>query len=1056
MTEQRSCKEVEIAAARLINAQSGGQSDALEQLARAILEHHDHAYDSTAASELFSSELPMEIQRLAAVWLVRVLTKSSMALAFRNTEGRAGSLFDRVFERDVYREINIDSRTQPFRKLPALADHLQSILGDADGLIQRDLDLRQLNSLQQSLMRLFNGRTPGPFLTVLLSPSLTHRSRLNSLFSAVRNYGNNEDADPMHLYESACDVCDGFESKARAYGTMDADRILGGLARRLKSAVTSHFHSLEVSKSPKITFSPIAKKYPLERPGAEIVFKIRIANDGIGPARELKLEGVDSDKCLKVRTGSFELGTIQAGGTFVLDIAATVVAPSDRADLLVQLSWAIPGGRVAEETVFAIEAQRADVDWESIDLEEPYSTEPVTSGSDLIGRKQELRRLLRLANLQTVGSGFIYGQKRVGKTSLANAVAESLESSTQANWLVISRSSGDYYSVGASNMLRSLGDILFNAMTEGIPGLEDEPAPDFTDGLAPLSRLIDKALKTNDMRILFIIDEFDELPLEFLEKTPQSAALYLPLRQVSSKRGCGILLVGGENMQQVLINHGDHLNKFTEVELDYFERSSDWSDFAELIRKPVQHWLTISDAALDRLFEFSAGNPYFAKLLAAQLFSDMVGNRYSYASEVDMETANDNAWKSVGENSFAHFWTDGLVGSSENTEKERVIRRSILIAAGRALRNCSPDRYAVRREEIWAEFREVFGRLAEEHSFQVTLTDFLRRKVFVTDSSGNISPEIPLFRSWLVNKGVEELLATTRELEHVRSRLDREEEVRVKDTEITELDYFRYQGRAIEWSAIRKWLDQFDSAEDQRLMFKLLSRVRFYSEDSVRAKMHEAFGIVRRNIRTVVNPRARRRRDILVSSLDDSAAKSGLTYCKLFADENGIADRCVQPLGGLSRRFGENHQIQRLVLIDDFSGTGRTLEGGLKKNLALLQRANVEGVRIVLIAVVGFAQARDRIERFMEQSGLEADVHFCDSLGAEDQAFSEQSAIFPDRSEREAAKQVAEAKGVMLVGKNSLGYGGTQATVVFYQSCPNNTLPVFWSEKNGWSPLFPR
>ena len=86
-------------------------------------------------------------------------------------------------------------------------------------------------------------------------------------------------------------------------------------------------------------------------------------------------------------------------------------------------------------------------------------------------------------------------------------------------------------------------------------------------------------------------------------------------------------------MQQIVTSQGDRLNKFTSVELDYFTKSNNWSDFGELIRRPVQDWLTISDAALDELFVSSAGNPYFAKLLARQLFADMVENRYSDASE---------------------------------------------------------------------------------------------------------------------------------------------------------------------------------------------------------------------------------------------------------------------------------------------------------------------------------------------------------------------------------------------------------------------------------------
>ena len=516
-------------------------------------------------------------------------------------------------------------------------------------------------------------------------------------------------------------------------------------------------------------------------------------------------------------------------------------------------------------------------------------------------------------------------------------------------------------------------------------------------------------------------------------------------------------------MQQIMNLQGDRLNKFRPVELDYFSKSSNWSDFVELIRRPVQDWLTISDAALDELFFFSAGNPYFAKLIANQLFDDMVENRFSDASEFDVKNAIDKALTTlIAQNSFTHFWNDGLVEESDNAEKIRIIRRSVLIAAGKAFREHS----SADAKAMWAEFRNLAGPSVSEQAFRSILQDFKRRKVLIEDQHGNITPKIPLFQSWLKDKGVGELLATTRELEHVRSRLQHEEEVRVTDAEIMELrerlNQFRFRGQAIESSAIRKWLDQFDSPEDQRLMYRLLSKVKFYDENTVRAKMHEALGIVTRDMLTVIEAGSRVRRDILVSSLDESPAKAGPTYCRLFADENRMAVGSLKYLDTLRQEFSSDSRIQRhsriqrLVFIDDFSGTGQTLLDGLKRELELLRRVNEKGIRIILITVVGFTQARDRVEQFIEQNGLDAYIHFCDELGPEDQAFSERSAIFSNPAERESARQVAEAKGVVLEKRIPLGYGDTQATVIFYQSCPNNTLPILWSPSKDWSPLFPR
>ena len=99
--------------------------------------------------------------------------------------------------------------------------------------------------------------------------------------------------------------------------------------------------------------------------------------------------------------------------------------------------------------------------------------------------------------------------------------------------------------------------------------------PDFANGLAPLSGFVDQALLHGDIRLFFILDEFDDLPSDLFARTALSASLFQPLRQISSKRGCGFLLVGGENMRRIMDLQGDRLNKFRTVELEYFSKSSD-------------------------------------------------------------------------------------------------------------------------------------------------------------------------------------------------------------------------------------------------------------------------------------------------------------------------------------------------------------------------------------------------------------------------------------------------------------------------------------------------
>ncbi len=649
MSNQRvkNLASIQSAADQLVNSKARGREQAFQQLATSILKHYDGDCRGDSATTLFSLELPPEIQRFSAAWLLRVLSRSDVALDFGDFRRLTATLFDRTMHRDVYQTLKIEEKEQTFKKLQILTDYAAGVIQKARTLVEDTGNLYRLDKKHQDFRRLINDRRTRPFLLPFFPRHLVKPERVALLFDSVSTYVNDTEGDPIITRDAALEACVDFERDARNYGTSDADEILGGMARQLQSAIMNHFASSEENEPPLPVFTPTEKKYPLEQPGAEIIYKVKIANDGSGPIRDIRLEEIVLDPPLKVKSAPTALGTIQSDKSIIIDIAAIVLKPCSQAKLMAEFSWVKPGERLTQVVEFEIAAQKADVDWEGVEESSPYSLEAVTTGDELIGRKAELKSLLRLANLKTVGSAFIYGQKRVGKTSLANALAESLESRKDANWIVISKGSGDYIGDDAKSTLQNLGEVLVRAMKERIHALANLSQPDFTNGLSPLSSVIDNALMEKDLRLLFILDEFDELPLELLRRTDISTALFQPLRESSNKAGCGFLLVGGERMRSVLNIQGERLNKFKSVQVNYFDRSKDWSDFVELIRKPVQDWMAISDAALDKLFACSAGNPYFAKLLANQLFEDMVSLRHCDASEDDMNTAFANASTTV-------------------------------------------------------------------------------------------------------------------------------------------------------------------------------------------------------------------------------------------------------------------------------------------------------------------------------------------------------------------------------------------------------------------------
>ena len=204
---------VQLAADDLVNAKPEERPSALDELAQTILGCHGIRSERSAREELFSRELNSDIQRFAAVWLVRILSKSPSALDFDGIAGLAASMFDRVFQNSAYKPLNLDPGAQTFEKLQVLTDHVGKIFEELDDILSVQPNLTQLNGLQQRFMSSLNNRSAHPFLVPLLPRTLINTTRLPNLFKTINSYVESNDADPIHIRDNACFVCDEFGTR---------------------------------------------------------------------------------------------------------------------------------------------------------------------------------------------------------------------------------------------------------------------------------------------------------------------------------------------------------------------------------------------------------------------------------------------------------------------------------------------------------------------------------------------------------------------------------------------------------------------------------------------------------------------------------------------------------------------------------------------------------------------------------------------------------------------------------------------------------------------------
>ena len=958
---------------------------------------------------------------------------------------------DRLFDSslsDFYQRAGIDKRAQGYVKRTALRDLLHDAETDLHAPLGSLTGVPAIPTFKTAFLRELN-RRPRNILRPFLPEYLVTPERINTLVDAVDNFASSGPSTVLGQMESTLDLLDDFESQAESFGTSYATSILAPLARSLRAIVEDHFDKSPYSRAANLRVETVEKKYPLHAEGETINLAFALRNDGPGYAFDVSAEVDLLGDLRPLEQSERFLGRLGVE-TLVFEVACEVTKAAAVDFGVVTVRWLNhdgTSGTVSEELEIAGQAQQ--VDWQVLQYEEPYSTEPIAERAGLVGRDDVLDDLTRRVTLRSVGSSSVTGQKRVGKTSVVRTLQSQLRED-DAGIHTVFLETGEFIQEAAPATVSALGQRLCNLVASLDPAYRAVPIPAFDSALSPLaSYLADIQALDPSFRCLFILDEIDELPVDVYRKGPLGTAVFSTIRSISGKAGLGFILVGGENLMFIHNEQGQLLNKFVHVRLTYFDRER-WPDFEALVRTPTKDWLEISDEAVALLWEQTAGNPFFAKLLCRELFSLMVARRDSHVTEKEVQESVMRTLRETGAPAFQHFWEDGLSPFEDLTDQVILRKRIFLTLGSRVSEHGATPREALLKD-VLSRYPELeLGRLEAE------IDDLIRREV-LTAHDGSLACKVPLFREWLAVSGTREILQTLPELRAAEEVRLEEEDAVVQPEEIVGLleGWGTYKGQAITEDRVRSWLRQFGATVNQRLAFTLLQGVKFYSTGLVREKLREAHSIVVRGTRSRVSGE-RVRRDILVSHLG-GVGKSSAQYARLYADENRIAkDNVVSP-ENIPAALKSKH-CQSLVFVDDFIGTGKTARRSIREIVENFgPEIESSPVSVHVIALTGFNRGSRLVENTLADIAESWELNICDPIDESQGPFAEGSTIFVDVEERERARRLIEECGRRSLPKTPLGFGDCAALVVFDSSCPNNSLPVLWaSESETWLPLFRR
>ncbi|MFD1839615.1 ATP-binding protein [Paracidovorax cattleyae] len=840
-------------------------------------------------------------------------------------------------------------------------------------------------------------------LDVLVGPAF------RKLFEA---YEKNEDAEVIRRAPEYLDNIAGHKP------TAPDPRLHSQVWLSLVQPVLDHLATLvedatsrgEIALAPSLVLRNPRTKGDLRAAGTDVFLSFSLVNQGKGYARDVSLlrsgaEGQDAAHALVVYepTGPF---AVSPGGEQLVRLRLQLAEPS--AELRIPVQWGCvtgSGRQVVAEDELEITQQVTEPDWDALLSDPPYTLNPIKRADRLYGRGSILQNLLLNAMAGT--STFVWGQKRIGKTSLLQVFAAKL--STRSDTICILLRMGELTSLHEGQLAHRIARRLADKVNIKI---EVPQETDFGAGISLLVPFVERLSEELEQhKFVVIIDEFDDLDPAFY--TGERGRQFMKGLRSASEAGLTFFFVGSERMDAIFERHQADLNKWTNVRLDRIENRADCQ---ALIRKPVDGALEFDTTAVDFIVDYTAGNPFYIHNFCYQLFQRCLQEHRTFIDANDTSAVRHQLFRSLGATNFSHLWEDNPVLDIQDKRREAA-ENCIALACISALGGRFED-----FEEL-LESQEGLPIAAEDRASVAELRRAcarLHKRGVLSKRNGDDDQVISLqiFREWLGENARSKLIPiwmSHRELERT-ALVDNTTPIALlevadaafpvsEDDLLAVAQKLTYCGKQKDVAEIKQWLRQFDDdtrIETAYLLLRRISEQGFITEGmraNMLAKVDEM--IVARRVATGSGTWTivKNRRTNLAIGYLDVEHKSGATMARDMKTRMQ-AGKCASA-SDLDTWMRANADKEGFVaIVDDFAGTGQTLVGGLKKARSRVsvehwERYVSEG-RLCLFLMYAFPDAIEAVKAEFPGIPVLAAHVFGDEL----RACNDEAGIFETPGER--------------------------------------------------------
>lgn len=1007
----------------------------------------------TLELRLFSSKIANQYGRLIAWALMRYLgNHRTFPSQPSDLRPRAITFIRDNISQDL-RHHHIDFNLQSHE----IESALNKVVPTIEQSIREATQFRSLDTISHFRRNLFatiNDRHHAGLIYTFSNRSKVNEELTRSL-DAVIAFTQADAFSVIDMYQRAQNACIDAQADLNSDGTYYTTDLLSSVPKALQQAIERQIVELDIAQSTTLSLAPVAKKYPLHLPNTDIELRLILANCGPGTASDVHVQ-FESTSELQLTRDGLHVGNLSPNESRSIQIGARVLTPEAIALLSAEVHWLNFDRRQGSLVVdLELAGQDATIDWSALSRRQPYNLE-VAIDRRFIGRDTLLNQILSRVTAPNPGSLYLWGQKRVGKTSLVQTLASKIRARFPDFAVVYLETIRELTPEETTN---AICRRLISALKITDPRFATAAEPVHTGTLSPLSDFLDQLLQiVPDKKFLIIIDEFDELPVELYRGRGVADTFFQMLgKGIAAKTGVGVILVGGERIPRIIRAQGMRLNMYRPQQIDHFERDD---DFSQLVRVPGAP-LEFSDDAVDQLWHYSDGNPYFLNEICSRLAERMIQRRDAYITAAEVSEAIDRTLDSIESNSFAHYWADGILEVDTSQARASLTDRIRLLAAAAEVIDRGSDTVS----------KETLTKQAKRHGctatdVEQTLRDFQSRGIIVDNGKGGgYSFRVKLFQEWLRGRGRVELAAQLYDDLGNRERMAEERDALIAADELDGLvaRWGTYQGGTVSPHAVRQWLSQFGSPQDQRLMFRILQGLQYYTLEKMRECLTHAHRAVVADLVTDLSSNREHRRDLVVSYLG-TVSRSGPSMARLYRQQNRIwHQNCIEP-GSISEFLDNDARASAIVFVDDFIGTGRTATRQFgeffEQHPSVGELVEDRQLNVWYVTVAGTVEGIRKLRGYFDTVSPRVKVIAGDELGAESRAFSPESPLWADSSERQLAKEIAKSFGERLEGRAPLGFGDIQGLTVFEANCPNTSLPILHKRRkvlgDTFQPLFPR